>query len=183
MGQFPDYIEPTYIQIYGICNDALILKLDDRNNIKWRFKADAFEYSDSLGVLYLKDEKVGIIKENVINDPSYAGVTLDDKVVAIVYEGKKQGKGEYFKGLNETVEFYQFVNDKLVCFQDNENFNPCIHTWFPKKFKEVHNYQQVPEDNNDEFWEPIDCYNEDIWTDDDADIAYEGYSRLYLGLD
>lgn len=135
-------------------------------------------------------EKVGLFTTDGFDSPKFHGIVKElqqnGKLFVAIKEHLYADSSDHytFKKADDTkISYYELeTNGNLVKLADNwKIFDPRKYNWFPEKFKE----------DNDLYYDDVyyDDGNDSVggWTrrelEDAADAAYEGYSRLELGLD
>ena len=131
-----------------------------------------------------------IFTENGFRKSMYSAISKkrqsNGKLIVAIKENTNQDipfNPNYNHFDNSIIRYYE-INEKeeMIKIEDNWNiFDPRKYNWFPEKFKEenhlFYDYENYEDGNN--------CTSG--WTrqelEDAADIAYEGHSRLELGLD
>ena len=170
---------------------CVIVKLSDDGSILWSHRVNEVGMDEcNINMFYREGVKVGIFTENGFRKSMYSAISKkrqsNGKLIVAIKENTNQDipfNPNYNHFDNSIIRYYE-INEKeeMIKIEDNWNiFDPRKYNWFPEKFKEenhlFYDYENYEDGNN--------CTSG--WTrqelEDAADIAYEGHSRLELGLD
>lgn len=165
--------------------------LSDNGSILWSHRVNEIGTDDNrIYLFYREGDRIGIFSEKGFGELKYSAISRKlqsngNLLVAIKEKGKEEASfnPNFNQFDNSTIKYYE-INEKeeLIKLDDNWNvFDPRKYNWFPDNFKE----------ENHLFYDyyDYDYGNDNIgtWTkrelEDAADAAYEGHSRLELGLD
>ena len=163
----------------GVC---VIVKLSKDGSVLWSHRVNEVGmhgyYTEITEMYYREGDKVGFFSENGFLGLKYSAISKDrqqngNRVVAI----KETASPIDF---SSSINYYEIDENEELIKLDNKAFNPREFSWFPEYFQE------------DLYLDVDDYYEDDSsccggWTlqqlKEAADIAYEGYSPLELGLD
>lgn len=168
----------------------VIVRLSDEGSILWSRRVNEIDMDGYATYMYYrKGEKVGMFSQNGLGDLKYSAISKNfNQNGSLVVAIKENVNPKDFSNPNydhkdaSKITYYEISeNGNLIRLDDNRNiFDPRKYLWFPDSFRE---------DNHlfyDECYDDSDYYSGG-WSqqelEDAADVAYEGHSRLELGLE
>ena len=169
---------------------CVIVKFSEDGSFLWSHRVNEVFYNYGIHMFYRIGDKVGIFTGDGIHELKYTAVSQEfrsngTRVVAIKEKNPQTDytNPNYNHFDHSKISFYEMdEKERLTKLDDDwEVFDPRKISWFPECFKDDNNLSY----DNDYYEDIGDYHGGWSWEEleDAADIAYEGYSRLELGLD
>ncbi len=152
--QFPKYVDSVWKDNYIHQKEAIIIKVDQNNQNVWSIRVDDVYSFTSNYILYLKNEKIGIIVNDTIYEPTFSGAALNSNYVAVVKKGDTKD-GTYYKEQDETIQFLEVeYNNSILIKHVSDSFYPYELNWFPIGFRNKYGLfvENVKDDNESGFF-------------------------------
>ena len=151
--QFPKYVDSVWKDNYIHTKEVIIIKIDHNNENKWSIRVDeAYSFASNY-ILYQKNDKIGIIVNDTIYEPTFSGTALNSNFVAVVKKGDTKD-GTYYKEQDETIQFLEIkYNNSILITNVSDSFCPYNHDWFPIDFRNKYGlfFENVKDDNDSGF--------------------------------
>lgn len=169
-----------------------ILKLNKKREIIWEERVNEIDSRNYDFFVYRKGKKCGFYNEKGLGKCEFDAIArgyIDNKIYVAkciygIHECKQIQENPNYSYISKAVirYFSMDYDGKTTQIKDDWNlFDPTTVNWFPSSFIDNH-YVYDP---GEYFCDSYKIGNE--WTDEElkdaADIAYDGHSRLSLGLE